>query len=141
MLTLADSGYFIGLFDPRDAHHARCLRFSERHRGVLLTAWPVFTEVSALLPSAALRHFFAWAAKAQAAGHLRIDNPLPEQVNELWDWMARYSDLPMDFCDASLVLLAIRHRITRIATTDMRDFTVYRLPRRQHFVHVLYEDD
>lgn len=138
-LTLADSGYFIGLFDPRDAHHVRCLAFSQRHQGILLTSWSVFTEVSALLPATALQHFFAWAAQAQALGHLRIDNPAPEQIAELWAWMQRYDDLPMDFCDASLVVLALAHKINRIATTDVRDFTVYRLPNRQRFVHVLHE--
>ena len=51
--------------------------------------------------------------------------------------MAKYEDLPMDFCDASLVYLASHLKIHRIATTDAVDFSVYRLPGNQRFVHVL----
>ena len=43
----------------------------------------------------------------------------------------------MDFCDASLVYLAINLKINRIATTDLRDLTAYRLPGNKRFVHVL----
>ena len=55
----------------------------------------------------------------------------------LWDLMDRYDDLPMDFCDASLVYLATQLKTRRIATVDVRDFSVYRLPDGKPFVHVL----
>lgn len=55
----------------------------------------------------------------------------------LWALMDKYQDLPMDFCDASLVYLATSLKIHRIATIDLRDFTVYRLPGNKRFVHVL----
>jgi uncharacterized protein len=58
-------------------------------------------------------------------------------VMALWALMDKYADLPMDFCDASLVYLATSLKINRIATTDLRDFTVYRLPGNKRFVHVL----
>jgi uncharacterized protein len=143
-LILADSGYFIGLFDPKDAHHTACLRFSERmsqmHGAVLVTSWSVFTEVSVMLAGNELKHFFIWSEQAQAAGHLRIENPQPEQIGALWQWMQRYDDLPMDFCDASLVLLAIRLKTNRIVSADLRDFSVYRLPGKQKFIDLLYSE-
>jgi uncharacterized protein len=143
-LVLADSGYFVGLFSPKDAHHAACkafsLRFSQSGANVLVTSWSVFTEVCAMLGGVNLQHFFAWSEQAQSAGYLRIDNPQPTDIAQLWQWMHRYDDLPMDFCDASLVLLAMRLKTQRIATTDRRDFSVYRLPGRQRFIHVLYEE-
>ena len=55
----------------------------------------------------------------------------------LWNMMDKYEDLPMDFCDASLVYLAVTLKIDRIATTDVRDFSVYRLPGNRRFAHVL----
>ena len=79
----------------------------------------------------------AWAAKAQALGHLRIETPPADAVMAQWALMDTYENLPMDFCDASLVYLATSLRINRIATTDLRDFTVYRLPGNKRFVHVL----
>lgn len=139
MNTLADSGYFIGLFNPKDHHHARCKAFFSGYSGQTTTTWAVFTEVCALLTHTRQKAFFMWASQAQAQGYLRIASPAADAVGALWTLMDKYGDLPMDFCDASLVYLATQHKIHRIATTDRRDFTVYRLPGDQRFLHVLYE--
>ncbi len=137
MNTLADSGYFVGLFNTKDHHHNRCKAFFAGYTGITVTTWAVFTEVCALLTHSKQKAFFAWAAKAQALGHLRIESPPADAVAALWQLMDKYEDLPMDFCDASLVYLATTLKIHRIATIDLRDFSVYRLPGRQRFVHVL----
>ena len=139
MNTLADSGYFIGLFNPKDHHHSRCKAFFSSYVGQTTTTWSVFAEVCVLLTHSKQKAFFAWATKTQALGHLRIESPPADAVAALWHRMERYQDLPMDFCDASLVYLANSLKIHRIATTDTRDFSVYRLPGKQRFVHVLDE--
>jgi predicted nucleic acid-binding protein len=139
MKTLADTGYFVGLFNPKDHHHTRCRAFFADYAGVTITTWAVFTEVCAILPYSHQKAFFGWAARAQALGHLRIESPPAEAVAQLWQLIDKYDDLPMDFCDASLVFLASQLKIHRIATVDVRDFTGYRLPGRQRFVHVLDE--
>ncbi len=137
MNTLADSGYFVGLFNPRDRHHQRCKAFFAGYTGQTITTWAVFVEVCALLTHGRQKAFFAWADKAQALGYLRIESPPGDAVAALWKMMDKYEDLPMGFCDASLVFLANSLKILRIATTDARDFSVYRLPGNQRFVHVL----
>jgi len=134
---LADSGYFIGLFDAGDHHHQRCKAFFATFKGVTITTWAVFVEVCALLDARAERKFFAWAIQAQALGHLRIESPPAEAVAGIRQLMERYDDLPMDFCDASLVYLAVELKVRRIATVDLRDFSVYRLPGNRRFTHVL----
>ncbi len=139
MNTLADSGYFVGLFNLKDHHHARCKAFFTAYTGQTITTWAVFTEVCALLTHGKQKAFFAWAARSQAAGHLRIEHPPADAVASLWQLMDKYEDLPMDFCDASLVYLAMTLKIHRIATIDLRDFSVYRLPGNRRFVHVLDE--
>ena len=139
MNTLADSGYFVGLFSLKDQHHTRCKAFFSRYTGQTTTTWPVFTEVCALLSHSNQKAFFTWASRAQALGYLRIESPPPDAIAALWKSMDKYEDLPMDFCDASLVYLANSLKILRIATTDRRDFSVYRLPGNQRFVHVLDE--
>lgn len=139
MNTLADSGYFVGLFNPKDHHHARCKTFFAAYTGQTTTTWAVFTEVCALLTHSKQKAFFAWAAKAQELGYLRIESPPADAVHALWQMMAKYEDLPMDFCDASLVYLASSLKIHRIATTDLKDFSVYRLPGNKRFTHVLDE--
>lgn len=137
MNMLADSGYFVGLFNVKDHHHERCMAFFSDYTGQTTTTWAVFTEVCALLAHSKQKAFFAWAGKAQALGHLRIESPPADAASALWHLMDKYENLPMDFCDASLVYLATSLKIFRIATTDRRDFSVYRLPGNRKFVHVL----
>ena len=97
MNTLADSGYFVGLFNTEDHHHARCNVFFSTYVGPTTTTWDVFTEVCALLTHSKQKAFFAWAAKAQALGYLRIDSPPADAVAALWQLMGKFEDLPMDF--------------------------------------------
>lgn len=139
MNTLADSGYFVALFNPKDHHHRRCKAFFSTYNGLTITTWSVFTEVCALLRPIKLKAFFAWATQAQEFGYLQIESPPANSVAALWTLMEKYDDLPMDFCDATLIYLAVTLKIDRIATTDRRDFSVYRLPARQQFVHVIDE--
>jgi uncharacterized protein len=70
---------------------------------------------------------------------LKIESPPVDAINALWQLMDKYEDLPMDFCDASLMVLASALKINRIATTDVKDFSAYRLPGNKPFVHVLDE--
>jgi predicted nucleic acid-binding protein len=51
--------------------------------------------------------------------------------------MQQYADLPMDFADASLVLLAERLGHGRILSTDKRDFHTYRWKNNQPFLNLL----
>ena len=47
--------------------------------------------------------------------------------------MAKYSDRPMDFADATLVLLARRHALSTVFTIDFTDFETYRIEGRKRF--------
>ncbi|MEZ5672174.1 MAG: hypothetical protein R3E08_07200 [Thiotrichaceae bacterium] len=51
--------------------------------------------------------------------------------------MQKYIDLPMDFADASLVILAEEIGDRRILSTDKRDFTTYRWKQNQPFQNLL----
>ena len=54
-----------------------------------------------------------------------------------WAVFTEDDGLPMDFCDAGLVYLSTHLKIQCIATVDVRDFSVDRLPGNKRFVHVL----
>lgn len=47
--------------------------------------------------------------------------------------MARYADRPMDFADATLVLLARREKLLTVFTIDHADFETYRIEGKQRF--------
>lgn len=51
--------------------------------------------------------------------------------------MEKYADLPMDYADATLVLLAERLGVFDVLTLDRRGFTVYRSTQGKHFTLVL----
>lgn len=135
--VLADSGLFVALFNPKDKHHANCHAFMQQYKGVLITCWFAFTEASSMMSHAHVGEFFSWASELIEAGQLIIEHPSAQGVMALWQLMDKYEDLPMDFCDATLVYLATTLKIDHIATVDKRDFTVYRLPNNKKFIHVL----
>jgi predicted nucleic acid-binding protein len=47
--------------------------------------------------------------------------------------MERYDDLPMDFSDATLVVLAEQLGTNIVFTTDRHDFEIYRIKGRRAF--------
>lgn len=49
------------------------------------------------------------------------------------DLVSQYSDLPMDYADATLVVLAEELGTNLVFTTDRRDFRVYRIRGRRRF--------
>jgi uncharacterized protein len=51
--------------------------------------------------------------------------------------MEKYGDLPMDYADATLVLLAERLGVFDILTLDRRGFTIYRSARGKRFTLTL----
>jgi predicted nucleic acid-binding protein len=128
-VVLVDTGPLVALFDPSDAAHDRCkstlaqLRHSQR-----LTTLAVLTEAIYLL---------GFSARAQhallcfiAAGAVTIADFGAADVSRAAALMQRFANLPMDFADATLVVLAERLQTTAVFTLDRRDFSVYRAGRR-----------
>jgi len=56
-----------------------------------------------------------------------------EDLPALEELMHRYEDRPMDFADATLVLLARRESLSTIFTIDHNDFETYRIEGKQRF--------
>ncbi len=128
---LLDTGPFVALLDSTEKSHERCVMFYKEFRGQLFTTEPVLTEVLYLLgPS----------IKAQKAGIefvLRGGAILVPQSRESLkrglELMEKYKDIPMDFADATLVVLAEEMGIVEIFTLDVRGFSTYRVHGRKVF--------
>jgi predicted nucleic acid-binding protein len=125
------------LFDPTDAHHVRCRSFLAKFNGKLLTTWQVLTEAHALLGVPHQTALLTWLDAAIKAHSLIIEASDPGELDKMRALIVKYGDLPMDFADVSLYLLAVRLRVNHVATVDRRDFDVYRLPGNRRFVNVL----
>ena len=132
--TIADSGPLIALFEPAERNHARVRSFIENYEGVLLTTWPVLTEVGHLLGHSVDRQlaFLQWVER----GGVEVTTPGAGAVSLIRQLSEKYRDLPMDIADGSLIVLALESGVRDILTLD-RDFDVYRLPDRSRFNNVL----
>jgi predicted nucleic acid-binding protein len=134
--VVVDSGFLIGLFDEADPLHARCRAFLKDYRGGFLTTEAVLTESLALLSPAQQLRCLDWLADASRAALLKVDRE-PLDFRAIEKLARKYADQPMDFADASVVLLATRTGIREILTADRRDFAVYRIAGRTRFIDVL----
>jgi predicted nucleic acid-binding protein len=133
---VVDSGFLIGLFDETDPFHLRCREFLRDYRGRFLTTEAVLTEALALLSVQQQLRCIAWLGDTGQAGLLVVDRE-PIDFRAVEKLARKYADQPMDFADASVVLLAMRSGVREILTSDRRDFAVYRLGGRTRFVDVL----
>jgi predicted nucleic acid-binding protein len=136
-VIIADAGFFYALIDRRDAWHARAVAALPTQAQGWITTWPVLTEATHLITR--------WVGSAAAQALLRevADGAIAvwswpaEHTARLPDLMHRYTRLPMDLADASLVLLAEHLGHGRILTTDQRDFGAYRFKSREPFDNLL----
>jgi predicted nucleic acid-binding protein len=128
--VLVDTGPLVALLDPSDAARDRCRAALDRLHGLdLITTEAVVTEASYLLD-------FSVAAPAAlqlllASGRPRLEPIAASDRPRLAALMERYKDQPMDYADATLVLLAEKLGTSRIFTLDRRDFSIYRIGRRR----------
>jgi predicted nucleic acid-binding protein len=134
--VVVDSGFLIGLFDDTDPLHRRCREFLKDYRGRFLTTEAVLTEALALLATAQQLRCLDWLADASRAGLLEV-NREPLDFRAIEKLARKYADQPMDFADASVVLLAMRAGVRETLTADRRDFAVYRLAGKARFIDVL----
>ena len=131
-MILVDAGPLFAIIHRNDTAHERCVTTLNTLRGPLVTTWPAFTEAMYLLGAAV-----GWRGQEPlwrlvSRRTLELAEATPNMVDRMPVLMARYSDLPMDLADASLVALADERRITRIFTLD-HHFRIYRLDSGQHF--------
>lgn len=132
---LLDAGALIALFASDDRHHARFYRLVKdlsRDGLQLLTTWPCVVEASHLLNVPMRFEMLRWieAGGAIAYGFEASD------FGEMIPWMERYTKRggrEMDLADASLYWLATETGVYSIMTTDVADFSRYRLPGGHRF--------
>jgi predicted nucleic acid-binding protein len=131
MNAILDTGPWVALIDRSESKHSICVQWLKNYSGRLYSTEAVLTEVLYLLN---------FSVKAQSAAIdfvlKSVVEIIPSSVASLKkakDLIKKYSDLPMDYADASLVCLAIDTGICDIITFDEKDFNIYRV-KKQPFV-------
>lgn len=108
-MIIVDTGYWVGLFDHADNNHSECKRFMMQCREPLVTTAPVLTETVHLLYQRRYQqvalNFLSLLTELQNKQlfSLYTTDHLLQRKLQL---MQQYCDLPMDYADASLVVLA-----------------------------------
>ena len=128
---LLDTGGLISILDRSQKRHLEFVAFFETWKRPVVSTEAVLTEATHLLggvrggPRACLDFLLAGAAVLIPSTRSTL-----QRCREL---VEKYADLPMDFADATLVVLAEELETNRILTTDRRDFEVYRISGRKSF--------
>lgn len=129
-----DTGVFVALFDRHDTHHDRVKNFFAHLQEPLITTLPVITETCYLLRYQNACTFLS-TLEAGAVGLFSLQ---AHHLGRALTLIKQYADLPMDFADASLVVLAEELKHGRILTLDRRDFSIYRWGNSQGFENLLF---
>jgi predicted nucleic acid-binding protein len=136
-VIIADTGFFLALANARDQHHVVAKRALDELAEPLVTTWPVMTETCHLvahrLSAQAAETFVASAAR----GAFDIFELGVAHLPRIVELMRKYSQLPMDLADASLVILAEHLGTGRILSTARRDFGAYRWKNHRPFKNLL----
>lgn len=135
-MVLADTGYWLALANRTDRWHDLAVAVTRRLDEPLVVTWPVLTETCHLMLSrlgvtAELRFV------EQISTNVDVHEMGKERIADVQALMEKYSDLPMDLADASLVVAATDLGEGRILTTDQRDFNAYRWTDSEPFRNLL----
>ena len=130
---LIDSGPLIALFHAGDNHHQHVRNFLNKNQYSFVSTLAVFAEVSHFLSVnfRAQQDFYNWVMHKGVILADINQHDMPRLI----ELTTKYSDLPMDFADATLVIAAEKSGLREILSLDS-DFNIYRLPGREHIYNV-----
>ncbi len=128
MNAILDTSPWVALIDRSESKHDICVQWLKNYSGKLYSTEAVLTEVLYLLN---------FSIKAQT---IAIDFVLKsvveiipssvESLKKVKNLIKKYSDLPMDYADATIVCLAMDTGIHDIITFDQKDFSIYRVKNK-----------
>jgi len=125
-VIVVDTGPLYAYVDADDRHHRASLDLLQSYPGPLVVPTLCVAEAAYLIASR-----LGAAAEVRFLGDLASGAFRIEPVNAA-DWLriaelvARYHDLPLGTADAAVVACAERLGCTRVATTDVKHFTIVR---------------
>ena len=136
MTLITDSSFLVALYDGGEAHHPKAHDFAANRTETILVPDLVLPEVSYLLRrnlgytnSLNFIDFFE-------SSNVRLVPVQKEDLARVYDIGQNYASARFDLVDCCIMAIAERLNITRIATFDRRDFSIFR-PRHCDFLQLL----
>jgi uncharacterized protein len=130
-MILIDTGPLVSLFDPKDRDHRHCHAVLNDISEPLYTTEAVLTEILHMLN--------AGSRGAQGIQEFFLQDyvtltPLDRtMLQRCFEFMDKYADLPMDFADATLLVLAEKYRTNKVLTLDFQDFRTYQFKKGHRY--------
>lgn len=139
-IAIIDAGPLIALFDGSDKYHQktkdRLEQYRKDTRGRLITTWSIITETAYILKThvhlRAQLDFLEWIS----LDGLEIFELQKGQLSKIIGLQNKYSDLPMDFADAILIIAAETLNISKVFSLD-KDFSIYRILGKKRLENLL----
>jgi len=133
---LIDTGPLVAYLNPDERDHARVKERLDRFSGALITTSAVITEAMHLVRRH--RDGAVLVARFASTAPLHVeDYSQPPALLRAVELMQRYADTPMDYGDATMVLLAEDLGVREILSLDRRGFSTFRTPSGEPLVSVL----
>lgn len=132
-MIITDTGFFVALGNKKDKFHQQAKQKLSKFREPLITTYPVIVETSYFLVERVGQETQLRFLYQLTQGSIKIFQLNNDHLKRMIELMIKYSNLPMDLADASLVVLAEEIKENRILTTDFRDFTIYRWDNSKEF--------
>lgn len=125
MTLIIDSSFLVALYDGSEAQHQRAFEFAANRAETMLVPDLVLPEVSYLLRrnlgySNSLNFFDFFDHH-----FVNLVPVVEEDLERVHDIGQQYSDAQFDLVDCCIMAIAERLNITRIATFDRRDFSIF----------------
>jgi uncharacterized protein len=130
--ALLDTGVLVALLDRGERSHKRCIASFKAFRGQILTTEPVLTEALYLFHASPRAQRTCIDFIVRGGGALVPQSPA--SLSRAADLMEKYADVPMDFADATLVVLAEETGAREIFTLDARGFRTFRIRGKSSFI-------
>lgn len=128
--VLIDAGPIVAYYDGSDDWHVSITKFLSGFRGQFVTTAPVITEAMYLL-SANVEVQNELLNDLARALYL-VENLTPGDFKRIEALNTKYSNVPADFADLSLIAISERLEIADIVSLDS-DFDIYRQLRKKSF--------
>jgi uncharacterized protein len=127
--VIADSGFVVALFAPREAAHDAAVSFLATNEAPIITIQGVIAETCFFLSAKGRCALLEWIARG-AITLLEIPAHAYADIGAI---TTRYQNLDPDFVDCALVWLAGEVKCRRILTLDERDFATFRVKGNKRF--------
>jgi uncharacterized protein len=135
MRIIADTGILVALLDKRDQYHQWANLIAKRYKPPFYTCEAVIAEAAYLLDLKAGVQGIVRLLDFLDAELVKIDFRVENHVNRIITLLQRYENVPMDYADACVVVMAEqeKYRAHTILTVDDTDFNIYRRNGREAF--------